>query len=200
MPDSPAVLLQKTYACMALALAGRGCEAYNVLVGDVSRVTDDEGNASFHVAFDRSKNSTTTTSDRSLAVITGHLEVRTINAFLALRPAGALGPVEKAKKFFRKIGKPTAAGKLKMSWAAQNVGKATLANIGREVSIDITVLYMLLTHMLICTHIYLLGGEGLGPGALAAVHGTLLAQERADLWGQRWHDPASADGHVWPQV
>jgi hypothetical protein len=56
MPDSPAVLLQKTYACMALALAGRGCEAYNVLVGDVSRVTDDEGNASFHVAFDRSKN------------------------------------------------------------------------------------------------------------------------------------------------
>jgi hypothetical protein len=155
MPDSPSVLLQKAYACLSLALAGRGCEAYNVLVGDVSRVTDDEGRSAFHVAFERSKNNTTTTSDRSLAVITGHLEVRTLDAFIALRPAGLLGPVEKAKKFFRKIARPTAAGKLKMSWNAQNVGKSTLANIGREVGIHIILLYMLLLLMLMYTHIYL---------------------------------------------
>ncbi|KAJ1381916.1 hypothetical protein B484DRAFT_411598, partial [Ochromonadaceae sp. CCMP2298] len=131
MPDCPKVLLNKTYAVVALALAGRGIEAYNVLVGDVTRVEDGDGNVSYHVAFDRAKQHTTTSSDRHMAVVNGHLEVKTLDAFLATRPAGPVGEVEKSKKFFRKIS-ATAQGKLKMSWVAQNVGKSPLANVGRE--------------------------------------------------------------------
>jgi hypothetical protein len=133
MPDCPKVLLNKTYAVVALALAGRGIEAYNVLVGDVTRVEDGDGNVSYHVAFDRAKQHTTTSSDRHMAVVNGHLEVKTLDAFLATRPAGPVGEVEKSKKFFRKIS-ATAQGKLKMSWVAQNVGKSPLANVGREVA------------------------------------------------------------------
>ncbi|KAJ1397902.1 hypothetical protein B484DRAFT_406815 [Ochromonadaceae sp. CCMP2298] len=36
MPDCPKVLLNKTYASVSLALAGRGIEAYNTVVGDVT--------------------------------------------------------------------------------------------------------------------------------------------------------------------
>ncbi|KAJ1401803.1 hypothetical protein B484DRAFT_437743, partial [Ochromonadaceae sp. CCMP2298] len=42
-PDCPKMLLNKTYAVVSLALAGRGIEAYNVCVGDVTRVEDGEG-------------------------------------------------------------------------------------------------------------------------------------------------------------
>jgi hypothetical protein len=75
-----------------------------------------------------------------MAVINGHLEVRTLDAYIATRPAGPVGEVEKAKKFFRKISS-TAGGKLKMSWAAQNVGKSSLANIGREVAKMLEITY-----------------------------------------------------------
>jgi hypothetical protein len=89
------------YASVALCLAGRGIEAYNITVGDVTRVEDSKGNAAFHFHFERAKNHTTTSSDRNLAVMNGKLEVAALDSYIALRPAGPLGPVEKAKKFFR---------------------------------------------------------------------------------------------------
>ncbi|KAJ1421551.1 hypothetical protein B484DRAFT_399427 [Ochromonadaceae sp. CCMP2298] len=142
MPDCPKVLLNKTYAVVSLTLAGRGIEAYNTVVGDVTRVEDGAGNVSYQVAFDRVKQHTTTSSDRHMAVINGQLEVRTLDAFIATRPAGPVGEVEKTKKFFRQISS-TAGGKLKTSWAAQNVGKASLANIGREVAKMLEISYWL---------------------------------------------------------
>ncbi|KAJ1404628.1 hypothetical protein B484DRAFT_469951 [Ochromonadaceae sp. CCMP2298] len=47
---------------------------------------------------------------------------------------GLLDAVQKKTKFFRRINKPTAQGKLKMSWSAQNIGVASLAAIAREVA------------------------------------------------------------------
>jgi hypothetical protein len=54
-PDCPKVLLNKTYAVVSLAQVGRGIEAYNTVVGDVTRVEDGAGNVSYQVAFDRVK-------------------------------------------------------------------------------------------------------------------------------------------------
>jgi hypothetical protein len=76
MPDDPKRLLWKAYSVISLALAGRGKESYNVLTEDVTRVQDEEGKVSYQIAFDRVKMLTTTSTDRSLAVVTGHLEVR----------------------------------------------------------------------------------------------------------------------------
>jgi integrase len=42
--------------------------------------------------------------------------------------------VEKAKHFFRRIARPTAQGKLKMSWEAQNIGKGKLADQGKFIA------------------------------------------------------------------
>jgi hypothetical protein len=67
----------------------------------VTRVEDSEGRAAYHFAFERAKNHTTTSSDRNLAVMNGKLEVAALDTYIGLRPAGPLGPVEKAKKFFR---------------------------------------------------------------------------------------------------
>ncbi|KAJ1410666.1 hypothetical protein B484DRAFT_455816 [Ochromonadaceae sp. CCMP2298] len=134
MPDDPKTLLWKAYSVISLALAGRGKESYNVLTEDVTRVQDEEGKVSYQIAFDRVKMLTTTTTDRSLAVVTGHLEVRTLEAYVALRPAGLLDAVQKKTKFFRKINKPTAQGKLKQSWSAQNIGVASLASIARDIA------------------------------------------------------------------
>jgi hypothetical protein len=130
IPDDPTSLSWKAYAVLSLALAGHGMESYNVLAEDVTRVQDGEGKVSYQIAFDRVKNLTTTSTDRNMAVVTGHREVRTLEAYIALRPAGLMTPVQKKTKFFRK----TAQGKLKMSWSAQNIGKASLATYGRAIA------------------------------------------------------------------
>jgi hypothetical protein len=134
MPDEPKILVEKTYAVISLALAGRGKESYNVLTEDVTRVQDEEGKVSYQISFDLVKQLTTTSSDRSMAVVTGHLEVRTLDAYIALHPEGLLDAVQKKTKFFRRINKPTAQGKLKMSWSAQNIGAATLAALARDIA------------------------------------------------------------------
>ncbi|KAJ1412506.1 hypothetical protein B484DRAFT_402265 [Ochromonadaceae sp. CCMP2298] len=134
MPDDPKTLSWKAYSVISLALAGRGKESYNVLTEDVTRVQDEEGKVSYQIAFDRVKMLTTTSSDRSLAVVTGHHEVRILEAYLALLPAGQLDAVQKKTKFFRKINKPTAQGKLKMGWNAQNIGVASLAAYARDIA------------------------------------------------------------------
>jgi hypothetical protein len=72
--------------------------------------------------------------DRNLAVCNDPHAVKALDAYIACRPPGALGPVEKAKHFFRKIARPTAQGKLKMSWDAQNIGKSKLAEQGKFIA------------------------------------------------------------------
>jgi hypothetical protein len=134
MPDDPKTLSWKVYSVISLALAGRGKESYNVLTEDVTRVQDEEGKVSYQIAFDRVKMLTTTSSDRSLAVVTGHQEVRILEAYLALRPAGLLNAVQKKTKFFRKTNKPTAQGKLKMGWNAQNIGVTSFAAYARDIA------------------------------------------------------------------
>jgi hypothetical protein len=167
MPDCPKVLLNKTYAVVFLALAGRGIEANNTVVGDVTEVEDCAGNVSYQVAFARAKQHTTTSSDRHMAVINGHLKVRTLDAYMATRPSGPVGEVERAKNFFRKISS-TAGGKLKTSWTAQNVGKAQ--NVVAKM-LEISYWLQFIGHCWRCTAITFGANAGMSLPQLKAMSG-----------------------------
>jgi integrase len=134
MVDTPEILFCKAYATIAVIMAGRGCEVGNVRVGDVSRVQDGEGGAAFHVAFERSKQLSTRSSDRELAVLTCPYGVAALDRYIDTRPRGVPTDEQKRLKFFRRIARPTAAGKLKMSWSAQNIGKGKMAEVGRDIA------------------------------------------------------------------
>jgi hypothetical protein len=139
--DDQDSMLQKAYASAAVILAGRGCEVGALVVGDVTRVVDAEGNATFLFTFDRSKG-TTCKGDRQTAILSCRLGVAAIDRYIALRPVSRdknkniipLTAVQKAKKFFRRIAKPTPKGTMKIGWEAQNVGKGTLGGIARAIA------------------------------------------------------------------
>ncbi|KAJ1442884.1 hypothetical protein B484DRAFT_389849 [Ochromonadaceae sp. CCMP2298] len=106
MPDTPETIFYKTFSSVAICLAGRKCEVVEFKVGDVVRVSDENGAASYHIFFDRSKNTSNRTSDREMA---------------------------KDKKLFRKIS-VTKGGKMTMSWQAQNIGKGPCADVSKKIA------------------------------------------------------------------
>jgi hypothetical protein len=69
LPDTAENLFYKCYVSVGLAIAGRKCEVVDVKVGDVVRVQDENGLTTFHIYFDRSKNSSAKDSDRDMCVV-----------------------------------------------------------------------------------------------------------------------------------
>ncbi|KAJ1430222.1 hypothetical protein B484DRAFT_396016 [Ochromonadaceae sp. CCMP2298] len=105
-------------------MAGRKCEVVDVKMGDVIRVEDENNKVTFHIYFDRSKNSSAKDSDRDMCVVVCPKVVSAIEKYIALRPAGPLDFVQRKMCFFRKIA-TTQGGKM-------TVTKKVAALLGME--------------------------------------------------------------------
>jgi hypothetical protein len=119
------------YATVALAFAGRKCEVVDCKVGDFSRVTDENNKATYHIYYDRSKNSEAMDTDREMCVVNCTLGIAALDRYIALRPAGLLTAEHKSKRFFRRIADGK-GGALTMGWKAQSIGKGPCSEVSKK--------------------------------------------------------------------
>jgi integrase len=131
LPDIADNMFYKCYVSIGLAMAGRKCEVVDVRVGDVVRVVDENGFVTYHLYFDRTKNTSARDTDRDMCVVACPKGVSAIEKYVALRPAGPLDFAQKKMRFFRKIA-TTKGGKMSIGWKAQNIGKGPCSEVTKK--------------------------------------------------------------------
>ncbi|KAJ1404820.1 hypothetical protein B484DRAFT_218492, partial [Ochromonadaceae sp. CCMP2298] len=133
LPDIADNMFYKCYVSIGLAMAGRKCEVVDVRVGDVVRVVDENGFVTYHLYFDRTKNTSARDTDRDMCVVACPKGVSAIEKYVALRPAGPLDFAQKKMRFFRKIA-TTKGGKMSIGWKAQNIVKGPCSEVTKKVA------------------------------------------------------------------
>ncbi|KAJ1423513.1 hypothetical protein B484DRAFT_432627, partial [Ochromonadaceae sp. CCMP2298] len=98
LPDTSRNLIMKAYAAVGTAIAGRGKEITALTFGDLKRVVDEEGVPAYHVSYDRSKQRTSNSTDRDIAMLKWSLGVQAVDKYLALFSARGSSTYESKKR------------------------------------------------------------------------------------------------------
>jgi hypothetical protein len=132
LPDTSQNLVMKAYAAVGTAIAGRGKEITALTFGDLKRVVDEEGVPAYHVSYDRSKQRTTNSSDRDIAILKCALGVQAVDKYLAL--FSARGRADNLKTRLWRRCSTSKAGAITCNWTAQNIGVNTCKLFGFQIA------------------------------------------------------------------